>query len=97
MFDNYENESSAIEAMKTTLEAIQTVRGLLSKESHQLSGETYSTIDMYLSTVEYGLSQEMGDYREIQYTEAPHLYDDDDDAKASFWDNLRSRNNQMGI
>ncbi len=78
-YDNYENPSSALKAMKATLSAIQKVRELLESEEHNLSEDAYKSIKEHLSSIEYGLTKEIGEIEAQKHMEAPHLYDDDDD------------------
>lgn len=82
------NNSSAVTTMQTTLISIQHIRNLLAQESQNMSADTYREIDQYLGALESGLSQQMASYGSYQYTEAPHLYEDDEDENANLWHSL---------
>jgi hypothetical protein len=89
----YNNESAAVTAMQTTLISIQRIRSLLASEAHSLSREVYVEVDRHLASIEYGLSQEVANYGAYQYTPAPHLHEDDESERASFWRTLVTRVN----
>lgn len=82
------NDSSAITTMHTTLISIQRIRTLLAQESRNMSTEVYKEVDNYLGALESGLSQEMAQYEAYKYTQAPHLYEDDEDENANLWRSL---------
>jgi hypothetical protein len=89
------NESDAITAMHTTLISIQHVRRLLAHESNHLSREVYMEVDQHLASLEHGLSQAMAQYGAYQYTQAPHLYEDDEEEKIRGWRSLVAWANQQ--
>ena len=87
----YNNPSSALSAMKATIAAVHRVRQILASEAKYLPNDSYEEMERYLSTIEYGLCQEMGEYDALQYTPPPHLFEDDDDIHGNgLWNNLVS-------
>lgn len=82
------NPSSALTAMKATLAAIQKIRILLESESHNLSKEKYAEINNYLSSIEGGINQEIGELDAYAFTQAPNLFEDDGDEATPLWDKI---------
>lgn len=81
----YNNKSSAVIAMQETLMSIQKIRNILASESHNLSREAYAEMEQRLGDLQSGLSQAIVDYSAYQCTQAPHLYEDDEEEKVNFW------------
>jgi hypothetical protein len=87
------NQSSAVTAMNKTLTSIQRIRRLLARESDQLSREAYVEIEQRLQHLEDGLSDAMAEFEARQHTRAPHLFDDDEQETARFWQTFTARMN----
>ena len=87
------NQSAAVTAMNKTLDSIRQIRSLLARESNQLSREAYVEIEERLQSLENGLSDAMAEFEARQYTQAPHLFDDDEPEITRFWRTFTAKMN----
>lgn len=77
--------------MRTTLAGVQRLRQLLNSEANNLSPETREAINREIALLEVGLTETIAEQDSIRFTQAPNLFEDDNDEVQNFFQSLVQR------